>query len=163
MTALSVAAYAGGLLGLMGVRVLAPAYYARQEMRAPVRVALLSVAVNGLLSLVLVGPLGHVGLAVATSLAAFANGALLLSGLLRDGIYRPGPGWGRLWGQIIASGSTMAFALLIASPGLPAWTVMGQGERAGWLSLCVLCGAVVYGTSLLATGLRPRQLGEQAS
>jgi putative peptidoglycan lipid II flippase len=85
MTSLSLAAYAGGLLGLLGVRVLVPAYYARQEMRTPVRMALVAVAVNGLISLVLMGPLGHVGLALATTLAAFANAALLLQGLLRDG------------------------------------------------------------------------------
>lgn len=161
MTALSVAAYAGGLLGLLGVRVLAPAYYARQEMRAPVRLALLAVAVNGLLSLVLVVPLGHLGLAVATSLAALANGALLLWGLLRNGTYRPGPGWVLLWGQVVAAGSAMGAVLFIGSPDLTAWTAMGQGERAAKLSLWLVSGALVYGTLLLATGLRPWQLREQ--
>lgn len=161
MTALSVAAYALGLLGLMGVRVLAPAYYARQEMRRPAHIALGVVAVNTLLSLALVVPLGHLGLALATSLAAITNGALLLGGLVRSGVYGPSRGWGRLCLQALTAGSVMGIVLYLGSPDLPAWTALGQGERAVRLSLCVLSGAVVYGTLLLASGVRLRQLREQ--
>jgi putative peptidoglycan lipid II flippase len=161
MTGLSLSAYAGGLLGLLGVRVLAPAYYARERMRAPVRVALLAVALNALLSLALMGPLGHVGLALATSLAAFANAALLLRGLLRDGTYRPTAGWGPLLARVLAAGSAMGLLLVLGAADLSTWTAMGQGQRIVRLALWVLAGAAAYGGALLITGLRPRQLRRQ--
>lgn len=161
MTGLSLSAYAGGLLGLLGVRVLAPAYYARERMRAPVRVALLAVALNGLLSLALMGPLGHVGLALATSLAAFANAALLLRGLLRDGTYRPTAGWGPLLARVLAAGSAMGLLLVLGAADLSTWATMGQGQRIGRLALWILAGAAAYGGALLITGLRPRQLRRQ--
>lgn len=161
MTSLSLAAYAGGLLGLLGVRVLAPAYYARQEMRAPMRVALVAVVVNGLISLALMGPLGHVGLALATTLAAFANAALLLRGLLRDGTYAPAPGWGRLVGQGLAAALAMGLVLHLGAGEPGPWLAMESGDRAMRLVLWILAGAVVYGGVLLAAGVRPRHLLEQ--
>ncbi|MFY9974287.1 MAG: murein biosynthesis integral membrane protein MurJ [Chromatiaceae bacterium] len=161
MTGLSLSAYAGGLLGLLGVRVLAPAYYARERMRAPVRVALLAVALNGLLSLALMGPLGHVGLALATSLAAFANAALLLHGLRQDGTYRPTAGWGPLVARVLAAGSAMGLLLALGAADLSSWMAMGQGQRTVRLALWILVGAAAYGAGLLITGLRPRHLRRQ--
>ena len=161
MTSLSLAAYAGGLLGLMGVRVLAPAYFARQEMHTPVRVALVAVAVNGLVSLALMGPLGHVGLALATTLAAFANAALLLRALLADGTYRPASGWGRLVGQGLAAALAMGLVLHLGVAELSVWVAMDPGDRAMQLLLWILAGMAVYGGVLLATGVRPRHLLEQ--
>jgi putative peptidoglycan lipid II flippase len=161
MTGLSLSAYAGGLLGLLGVRVLAPAYYARERMRAPVRVALLAVALNGLLSLALMGPLGHVGLALATSLAAFANAALLLRGLRQDGTYRPRAGWGLLVGRVLAAGSALGLLLALGAADLSTWMAMGQGQRIVRLALWILAGAGAYGGALLITGLRPRHVRRQ--
>jgi putative peptidoglycan lipid II flippase len=159
-TALSLAAYAAGLVALMGVRVLAPAYYARQEPRPPVRAALAAVALNGLLSLILLVPLGHVALALATSLAAYGNAALLLWGLLRSGTYQPTSGWGRLTAQTLAAGAAMGLVLLIAPPDLAAWTTLGQRERLLQLALWILAGASTYAAVLLTAGVRPRQLRE---
>jgi putative peptidoglycan lipid II flippase len=161
MTSLSLAAYAGGLLGLMGVRVLAPAYYARQEMQPPVRIALVAVALNGLFSLAFMGPLGHFGLALATTLAAFANAALLLRGLLGDGTYSPASGWGRLLAQGLAAALAMGLVLHLGVGELSLWVAMEPGDRAVQLILWILAGAAVYGGALLATGVRPRQLLKQ--
>ena len=161
MTSLSLAAYAGGLLGLMGIRVLAPAYFARQEMHTPVRVALVAVAVNGLVSLALMGPLGHVGLALATTLAAFANAALLLRALLADGIYRPASGWGASSDKGLAAALAMGLVLRLGVGELSVWVAMDPGDRAMQLVLWILAGAAVYGGVLLATGVRPWHLLEQ--
>lgn len=161
MTGLSLGAYAGGLLGLIGVRVLAPAYYAREQMRPPARAAILAVALNGLLSLAFMDSLGHMGLALATSVAAFANAALLLIGLVRDGSYRPAPGWLRLAGTGLAAGGAMGLVLRIAAPDLQDWIDMGQDQRAIQLLLWMLVGATVYGTALWLMGVRPRHLREQ--
>jgi putative peptidoglycan lipid II flippase len=161
MTSLSLAAYAAGLLGFLGIRVLAPAYYARQEMRAPVRAALVAVAINAVLSLALMAPLGHVGLALATSVAAFANAALLLWGLLRDGSYHPTSGWRLLAGQTFAAALAMGLVLRLGGGDLARWIAMGAGQRVAQLLLWILAGAAVYVGVLLVTGVRPRQLLEQ--
>ncbi len=159
MTSLSLMAYAAGLVGFMGVRVLAPGYYARQEMRAPVRIAVIAVAANAALSLALMIPLGHVGLALATTLSAFVNAGLLLRGLLAAGIYRPAPGWGALLVRGLAASLIMGIAILWGSGttigGLDAWLALEDGARAGHLVLWIVIGAVVYASSLLLTGVRP--------
>jgi putative peptidoglycan lipid II flippase len=107
------------------------------------------------------GPLGHVGLALATSLAAFANAALLLRGLLRDGTYRPTAGWGPLLARVLAAGSAMGLLLVLGAADLSTWEAMGQGQRIVRLALWVLAGAAAYGGALLITGLRPRHLRRQ--
>lgn len=162
MTGLSLGAYASGLLGLMGVRVLAPAYYAREQMRAPARIAVLAVALNGVLSLTLMDSLGHVGLALATSIAASANAALLLIGLIRDGSFRPAAGWGRFATAVLAAGGAMGLVLGVGTPDLPDWVAMGQAQKAGLLSFWMLVGTAVYATTLWASGIRPRNLRERA-
>ncbi|MGE5153764.1 MAG: murein biosynthesis integral membrane protein MurJ [Bdellovibrio bacteriovorus] len=161
MTGHSLAAYAGGLLGFLGVRVLAPAYFARQEMRAPVRAALVTVAVNALLSLALMGPLGHLGLALATSLAAWANAALLWMGLRRGGAYRPTSGWRSFISQALAAVLAMGLLLHLGSGDLASWIALAPGQRAIQLIAWILAGTCVYALVLLLTGLRPRHLREQ--
>jgi putative peptidoglycan lipid II flippase len=146
----------------MGVRVLAPAYYAREQMRAPARMAVLAVALNGVLSLALMDSLGHVGVALATSVAASANAVLLLFGLIRDGSYRPTPGWGRFAVSVLAAGGAMGLVLGNATPDLPDWIAMDQGQRAGLLPFWMLVGAAVYATTLWVSGVRPRNLRERA-
>ena len=79
MTSLSLVAYSIGLVGFILVKVLAPGFFARQDMKTPVRVAVVALVANVVLNLVLVFPLRHAGLALATSLAAYLNAALLSS------------------------------------------------------------------------------------
>ena len=83
MTSLSLMAYSIGLLGFIGVKVLVPGFSARQDMRTPVRIAVVAMVTNIVLNLTLVVPLAHTGLALATSLAAFVNAGLLLWHLQR--------------------------------------------------------------------------------
>jgi len=164
MTSLSLTAYAAGLVGFMGVRVLAPGYYARQEMRAPVRIAVVAVVVNAGLSLALMIPLGHTGLALATTLSAFLNAGLLLRGLLAAGIYRPAPGWRALLHRGLAASLTMGAVILAGSGwavgGLDAWLALGDGARAARLLLWILVGGGVYTGVLLLTGVRPADFME---
>lgn len=158
MTSHSLAAYAAGLLGFLGVRVLAPAYYARQEMDTPVRLGLLAVGINALLSLSLMGQLGHLGLALATSLAAFANGALLLWGLLRRGIYRPTTGWWGLGLRTLAAALVMGLVLHLGAGDQVQWIALDPSRRAIELLGLILAGMAVYGALALVAGVRPRHL-----
>jgi putative peptidoglycan lipid II flippase len=159
MTSRSLVAYALGLVGFMSVKVLAPAYYARQDLRAPVRIALAALGANLVLNLVLIVPLGHAGLALATTLAATLNGALLFWGLLGRGLYLPLGGWpGLLWRGGVAS-FIMAVVLFGVSGDAATWMTLSSGERVRWLVWCLTAGAGAYLISLLILGIRPRHLG----
>ena len=158
MTAQSLMAYALGLIGFIGVKVLAPGFYARQEMMAPVRIALVAMAVNIVASLALMGPLGHTGLALATTLAGLVNAALLLRGLRRVSVYRPRPGWPALLAKGLGANLLMGLTLFLGAGPLDDWLLMSGGTRAATLGLWLVIGGGVYTLALWVGGLRPRHL-----
>ena len=85
--------YGVGLLGLIGVKVLAPGFYARQDIRTPVRIAIGVLVLTQLINLVTVPWLGVAGLSLSIGLAALVNAAWLMRGLLQRGVWTPAPGW----------------------------------------------------------------------
>lgn len=157
-TAAALAAYSAGLVGLIAVKVLAPGYYARHRVREPLRIAMIAILVNLGTALALIGPLGHVGLAAATAISALANAALLLWGLLRDGSYRPAPGWGALALRALTANLGMLALLWTWSGGLDAWLASGGADRLLHLAALIPAAALLYGLLLLLSGLRPRDL-----
>lgn len=151
----ALAAYGIGLVALSFVKVLAPAYFSRQDTRTPVRVGMVAVAVNVLLNLVFIGPLAHVGLALATSIAAVVNAALLLRGLLATGCYQPGGGWPRLLAAIFVASLVMSGLLWTLTPAAALWSgfdVLGRGARLAGL---IATGAATYLVVLRLFGIRP--------
>jgi putative peptidoglycan lipid II flippase len=158
MTGASLMAYAPGLVGFIGIKVLGPGYYARLQMRAPVQIAVIALAVNLAASLALMWPLGHVGLAAATSLAGLANATLLLRGLRSAGIYRPAPGWPGLLARGLGANLLMGLLLHLGTGPLDGWLAMTAGERVLHLALWMAAGGGLYAAALLATGVRPRHL-----
>jgi putative peptidoglycan lipid II flippase len=158
MASLSLMAYATGLLGFVFIKVLAPGYYARQDMRSPVRIGVVAMTSNMVFNIVLVFPLAHAGLALATSLSAFVNAVLLYRGLRQKAVYRPCQGWTRFSLQIAFGNLLMALVLWSARGDLASWLAFGVEERIARLTLLILMGALVYFLSLAAVGLRPRSL-----
>ena len=114
-------AYALGLLGFTGIKVLAPAFFARQDTKTPVRFATVAVGSNIALNLLLIGPLAHVGLALATGLAALLQAGLLARALLLRGLWAPAPGLGRFCFALLLATSAMALALFFALPAAGFW------------------------------------------
>ncbi len=151
-------AYSLGLLGFLGVKILAPGFFARQDTVTPVRIGILAVATNIVLSLLLVWPLAHAGLALATGMAACLNASLLYLTLHRRGTFVPQPGWGRFLLRVGLANAVMGTGLWAASGRLDTWAQLGVLDRVGWLTTLVVGGAAIYLTMLLATGLRPRHL-----
>ena len=94
-------AYSLGLTGMILVKVLAPAFYSRQDIRTPVRIGLITLGVTQLLNLVFVGWLQHAGLALSIGLAACINAGLLYRGLRVRGVYQPQPGWSKFAGKLL--------------------------------------------------------------
>ncbi len=157
-TAAALTGYGAGLLGLVAVKVLAPGFYARQDIRTPVKIAIGVLVLTQCLNLLLVPRLGHAGLALAIGLGALVNAALLLAGLLRRGAFRPAPGWVRLGLQVAAASALLAVFLMGASSQIDWLGFEGRAlRRVSLLSLCVFGGVLVYFVTLLLAGLNLRQ------
>lgn len=165
MATLSLMAYAFGLLGFALVKVLAPGYFARQDTRTPVRIGIIALLANMMLNVAIVVPWqlsgqpgAHAGLALATALSAFLNAGLLYRGLLKAGVLRPEPGWGRFVVQVGIAAAVMAMLLQYFVPAPVRWLEADLWKTCGWLVAAVTGGAVAYGATLLAVGLRPAAL-----
>ena len=156
MTALSLSAYASGLTAFVAVKVLAAGFHARQEMRIPVRIAVVAMTANVVLNFLLVGPLAHAGLALASSLAAWLNAGLLLKSLWSGGIYRPEPGWGRLLAQAGFAAVMLTLVLVWLHGSAGDWMARTALERAAMLGGLVIAGAVAWFGALAASGVRLR-------
>ena len=158
MAAASLAAFAFGLGAIVMVKILAPGYYARKDTRTPVRIAVWAMGANIVLSLALVWPLRHVGLALATSLAAYLNAALLWRGLLRARVYRAAPGWAGFLGKVFAAALAMGALLWWGGGAAADWMVMPPTERALRLLGWVVAGGACYFAALALLGWRPRHM-----
>lgn len=165
MTALALRAFAIGLIGFSFVKILAPAYFAREDTRTPVRIGLIALAVNFGLSVVLawylteIGYAGtHAGLALAVSVAALLNAWLLYRGLSRDGVIQHSSGWITLVLQVLLANLAMWAILITLQRPLDWWLDAATTQRAVWLGTSVLAGVFTYLAALLITGLRPSQL-----
>ncbi len=158
MSALSLSAYASGLIAFVAVKVLAAGFHSRQEMRTPVRIAVIAMAANVVFNLLLIGPLAHAGLALASSLAAWLNAALLLRSLRGRGVYRPRPGWTRLLAQAGFAAAALTLVLVWLQGSAEDWMDRGGLGRAAMLGGLVAAGAITWFGALAASGLRPRHI-----
>ena len=153
-TRLALIAYSVGLAGLILVKILAPGFYARQDIRTPVRIALITLAATQLMNLAFVVPLKHAGLALSIGLASLLNAALLYRGLRLRDVYRPQPGWGSFVLRL-AFGLLVLGAVLWLGTGNDAdWLAMKGAERALRLAVVVGAGGFAYLATLFALGFR---------
>lgn len=151
-------AYAIGILGFMCVKIFGSAYYARQDIRTPVRFAMVTVVVNVVLSLAFIYPLAQMGLALATSLAALLNASLLGIGLIRRKLYRLQPGWGLFLLRFGLASVAMIAVILYFNPPLEAWFTFSVEKRITTLAFLILTSGLAYIATLFATGLRPHHV-----
>ena len=175
MTRQALVAYSAGLLGLIVVKVLAPGFYARQNIATPVRIAIvtliatqalnavfvLSLKQGGLEATTGIGP--HAGLALAIGLGACLNAALLYRKLRGHGIYLPQPGWGGFALKVSAALAAMALALWLAMGPSAWWFAAGAAPRVAATAGLVLLGSVAYFGALWLLGFRPRDFSRRAA
>src|SRR5690606_7844380 len=109
-------AYAVGVMTFMLIKVLAPGYFARQDMKTPVRIAVICMVANMGLNLILVWPLAHVGLALATSLSALLNAGMLWWGLRKIGVYQAQPDWPMFTLRLIIACAALAGVVMWLGP-----------------------------------------------
>ena len=156
MTRRALLAYSLGLVGLILVKVLAPGFYARQNVATPVRIAVFTLVLTQLLNLVLVGPFAHAGLALAIGLAACLNAGLLYWQLRRQKIFTPQPGWAVFTIKLAFGLVAMGLALWAIDRPMVWWVAASGAERMLWLTLLVVVGAMTYFAAVFALGFRVR-------
>lgn len=163
MSAQALTAYALGLLGLISVKVLAPAFYAKQDIKTPVKIAVLVLMLTQLMNLAFIGWIKHAGLALSISLAACINAALLYAGLRKRGIYLPAPGWAWFLLKLLVALTVFGAALYWAQSLVPWLQLAAQPlQRAFFLGLIVVGGALLYFTLLFMLGFRLKDFRRRA-
>ena len=156
MSRQSLVVYAAALPAWVATKVLAPGFFSRQDVRTPVRFAVISVGVNVAVALALFRPLGHVGLALAVTVSAWVNAGLLLRGLLRAGHWRPSRGWAGFGLRVgLACSAMLALLWWLAPLGDSTWWLGASvGERIVRLTICVVAGGATLVVAALALGAR---------
>ncbi len=151
---LSLMAMALGIPAFMWVKILASSFYAQQNIKTPVKVGIFVMGVNVLLNLILMGPLRHAGLALATTLAAYINIGILFFLLYKNGHYVPCRGWGRFVLRVgFASAMIIAFLAFYAAP-LAEWLSWSLPKRGLELAIVLTGSIIIYLGCLFVAGLR---------
>jgi putative peptidoglycan lipid II flippase len=157
MTGRALIAYGAGLIGLILVKILAPGFYAKQDIRTPVKIAVGVLIATQLMNLLFVPWIAHAGLALSIGLGACVNAAFLYRGLRRRGIYTANKGWGLFFARLAGALFLLA-GVALWTAGQFDWLGMQNHplQRVGALALVLLaCGATYFG-ALLAMGFRFR-------
>jgi putative peptidoglycan lipid II flippase len=154
MTAQALVAYSLGLVGLIIVKVLAPGFYARQNIRTPVKIGILSLAATQLMNLAFIYPLRHAGLALAIGLGSCVNAGMLYYQLRRQRVFEPQPGWRRFAVQLAVGLAVMGVVLWFATGSQESWLAGSTWSRAARLTVLVAAGATSYFLGLWLCGVR---------
>lgn len=161
MTQRSLIALGIGVPAFMMVKVLASGFYARQNIKTPVKVGALAMLANTIFCALLIKPLAHAGLALASSLAGFLNCGILLMLLLKRNIYRPSPGWIRFIAQLLTANTLVAVYLWFMAGDVQYWLSKPAALRLGLLLAHVSVAIAIYVLSLRMFGMKPTQFRGQ--
>ena len=158
-TSLALTGYGVGLLGLVAIKVLAPGFYANQDTRTPVRIAVMVLVFTQVMNLLLVPYFAHAALTLSIALGALVNALSLLIGLRRQGQYQPLPGWGRLLLQVLLATGVLGAGLYGLAQHVD-WVGMRSEpwQRIGLMALVLAGSFVVYFTTLRVIGVDLRAL-----
>lgn len=143
----------------VAIKVLAPGFYASQDIRTPVKIAICVLIITQLLNIVLVPTFAHAGLALSIGLGAIVNALWLLIGLIRRGSFKPQPGWWIFLARVLLAGALLTIFLLWGA-GLVDWVAMGAErlKRVGLLVLFMAGSVVLYFGVLALSGMKLRSL-----
>lgn len=161
MTQRALIAYSVGLMGLIVVKVLAPGFYSRQNIKTPVKIAIVTLVMTQLMNLVFIGPLKHAGLSLSIGLAACLNAGLLYWQLRKQNIFTPQAGWGRFLTRLIIAVLVMAAALFGMLYVMPDWAQGNMAHRLIRLMAVVVVGVVAYFATLALLGFRVKDFARR--
>jgi putative peptidoglycan lipid II flippase len=158
---LSLMAYAVGLPGFILIKVLATGFFSRQDTKTPVKIGVIAMLANIVLNLILVIPLDHAGLALATSLSAYINAGLLYFALKKEREFLVSPGWAIYLMKLTLGIIAMAVLLIFFVPDGLSWLAWDIFARVQSLILWILAGAGAYFIVIFLFGIRPIQMTAQ--
>lgn len=162
MTQRALVAYCVGLMGMIVVKILAPGFYSRQNIKTPVKIAIATLILTQLMNLAFIGPLQHAGLALSIGLASCFNAGVLYWQLRKQDIFKPLAGWGKFLAKLVFGLAVMVAVLFGLLYLLPAWDQGGMLMRMLRLMLVVIVGATSYFIALYMTGFRPRDFMQRS-
>lgn len=163
MTRNALVGYSVGLIGILLVKVLAPAFYARQDIRTPVKIGVLTLIATQVMNAMFIPWFQHAGLALATGLGSCLNSAILFYLLRRHDVFQPEPGWGRFFLKICAALLVLGVTLWLAMGVESAWLNTRGWPRVWHLSWMVGLGVAVYFAMLYLLGFRLRDFSRRAA
>ncbi|MGV8925647.1 MAG: murein biosynthesis integral membrane protein MurJ [Ewingella sp.] len=161
MTQHALVAYSVGLMGLIVVKVLAPGFYSRQDIKTPVKIAIITLASTQVMNLAFIGPLKHAGLSLSIGLAACLNAGLLYWQMRKQDIFQPQPGWRIFLIKLVVAVVVMSAALIGMMTLMPAWDVGGMAYRLARLLAVVVVGVVAYFGVLGLLGFRVKEFARR--
>ena len=162
MTQHALMAYSVGLLGIILIKVLAPGFYAQQNIRTPVKIAVFTLIVTQLLNLLFIVPLQHAGLALAISVGACINAGLLFWQLRSQKLFVAQPGWAKYLFKLVLAVAVMSAVLLGLMQLMPAWDHGHMLERFLRLGGLVVAGVLAYFGMLLVLGMRLKDFARKS-
>ena len=155
----SLRAYSLGLVAFMAIKIFAPGFYARQNTTTPVKIGVIAMVANMVMNLgFYLAGFAHVGLALATSLAAFLNAGLLILALRSEGVFSFHSGWLVYILRLLFANAVMAVFLLYMKGEWQVWATMSLGIRVAHMAAMVVGGALLYLACLGLAGLRWRHV-----
>lgn len=162
MTHKALIAYSFGLIGLIMIKVLAPVFYSRKNIRTPVRIAVTTLFLTQLMNLILIPFFQHAGLALAISIGASFNALLLFYSLKKIDSFKISVGTPLFIFKVILSGLLMGLGLLMVLPSADFWTILPLFNRVFWLLFYTGLGVILYFLTLLIVGIRPNEFLRQS-
>ncbi len=148
-----------GLVGLVALKVLAPGYYANQDTKTPVKVAVAVLVITQILNYLFLPLFAHAALTLSIGIGAMINALWLLIGLIMRGSYKPVPGWGKFVLRVLTACAVMGLFLMWANTSVDWVAMRAHSFKRIWLIALVLTGsAAIYFIALWATGMKLRQL-----
>ncbi|EJF1598054.1 TPA: murein biosynthesis integral membrane protein MurJ [Escherichia coli] len=161
MTQRALIAYSVGLIGLIVVKVLAPGFYSRQDIKTPVKIAIVTLILTQLMNLAFIGPLKHAGLSLSIGLAACLNASLLYWQLRKQKIFTPQPGWMAFLLRLVVAVLVMSGVLLGMLHIMPEWSLSTMPWRLLRLMAVVLAGIAAYFAALAVLGFKVKEFARR--
>ena len=162
MTSQALVGYSVGLIGLILVKILAPGFYARQNIKTPVKIGVVTLIATQAMNALFIGWIAHAGLALSIGLGACLNSAILFYYLRKSGIYQPEPGWAKFFAKIALAMLALGLLLWFGMGTQDSWLVSNPWSRVSRLAALVAGGVVVYFAVLAALGFRPKDFSKRA-
>ena len=162
MTSRALIGYSVGLIGLILVKILAPGFYARQDIKTPVKIGVVTLLATQAMNALFIGWIQHAGLALSIGLGACLNSVILFYYLRKRGIYHPEPGWAKFFFKVCIAVGVLALTLWLGMGSEQSWLTSSGWSRILRLAALVAAGVVVYFSVLGLLGFRPRDFSRRA-